>query len=384
MNVFPITWMGVGSGAAAMVARIARDRASTSRPIAVDTDVLALNACEAADVLLIGESRFEGAGAGGQAVNGRMAALDDSEKLKRTLMDTRLLVVLTCLGGGTGSGATPEILKLARRMGARSLCFATQPFRFESPEVRAQAERALPRLEEAADSLVLVPSDALYAGALDVPIAAAQEQAAQQLGAGVLLLHRLLSAPGHIRLGPGALCRLLAEVGGRCRFAAAEAQGENRVARAVSALCASPLLGGEAHDMSSAGGLVLGVLGSDDLRLKEIGDVMDALRESSRPDLTMRLGTVLDPALAGKLALVALVFERWQAATPERAAAPVAELGDTFLRVGASRRRKRVAESLLSFGPSGRGRFQGVAPTVLDNEDLDIPTYQRRGLALEH
>lgn len=382
MNTFSFAWMGVGGGAVELASRVFCDSPDSPPLVLVDTDVLALNACPDAEVLLIGETRFEGGGAGGHPVNGRLAALDDVNKLRRALMDVRLLVILTTLGGGTGTGATPEILKLARQIGIRTLCFAVLPFGFSPASVRAHADRALPQLEDASDALVVVPADALYADAAELPVGQAQAAAAHRLGEGLLLLHRLVSRPGHIKLGAGGLYRMLAETGGRCRFATASADGPKRAERLVADLCASPLME-SGRTLRAAHGLLVGVLGGDDLRLKEIDDVMRGLRQAGGGEATTRLGTVLDPGMNGRLGLVVLAFERWQRAAAVAAAQGADPLAGSMINLPGGRGRKPPPASRLSFGPTGRGRFQGVAPTVFEGEDLDIPTYQRQGIVLD-
>lgn len=379
MKHVPLACMAVGGGASGLLAQVADEAGQGARLIAVDTDVMALNECRGVDVILLGASRFEGSGAGGRPVNGVLAAQDDEGKLKRVLADLRILVLATCLGGGTGTGAAPRILALARQQGVRTMCFAILPFKFEPMPVRAQAERAIPQLEDEADALVVLNSDALCAtGGNGVTCDQARQIAGRRIADGLLLFHRLLTLPGHIRLGSNGLCRLLAEGGGRCRFAAARAAGDGRVARAVSELCEFPQFGGS-DALAGSRGLLLGIMGGEDLLLKEVGEVMGALRQAGYADCPTRMGTVLDPVFNGSLALVVLAFENWTTAEPGAKPGVASDL----LNLPSGRRKAR-SESKLSFGPVGKGRFSGVAPTFFAGEDLDIPTYRRRGIVLEH
>jgi cell division protein FtsZ len=290
-------------------------------------------------------------------------------------------VIVTCLGGGTGAGVTPELLKVFRDMGIVTLCFVTRPFGFEGAVRRQAAERCLPMFEENADTLVVVPLDELHSQTTaETPLLEANEAAARILAGGMTLLWRVLLTPGFVRLDQARLRGMLLR-GKTARFGVATASGDGRAARAVEALCQSSMLrNGEA--LGNARALALGVLAGSDLRLTELGTIMERVQAVSLRDCHVEMGTVLDERFAGRIELVALAFENWvtpeEAAPPAEAAVPVEMAGGLN---GEAVGRKGKPGKVSKLGRSGR--FRGVEPTLHGGEVLDTPTYQRRNIVLE-
>ncbi|MCX7670192.1 MAG: hypothetical protein N2439_08985, partial [Anaerolineae bacterium] len=74
------------------------------------------------------------------------------------------------------------------------------------------------------------------------------------------------------------------------------------------------------------------------------------------------------------------------AAAPAPAEVAVAEPGAAPTTPTDKPRRGRGAarhvQGKLAIEPPGKGRFKDTAPTILDGEDLDVPTFIRRGLKL--
>jgi cell division protein FtsZ len=175
--------------------------------------------------------------------------------------------------------------------------------------------------------------------------------------------------------------------GGNARFGCASAQGSDRAAQATAALRGSRLLrSGEALSKSSA--LLVGILAGADLRLAELGEIMGKLRAACPADCHVEMGTVLDPQYDGRVEVVVLAFETWVTTLPaesKKDAPPVQEppVADNFPIHPGSAKRSRGKSSKLSFGTTGRGKFQNVEPTLFNGQDLDIPTFVRRGILLE-
>lgn len=362
--------LGVGGGAGQIVDRIAASAGKGLRAVAMDTDAIALAGLKCAEARLLGAVRLEGVGAGGDPVNGRLAAQDDVSIVRETVGGVRFLVTIVSLGGGTGSGAAPEILSCARKNGVTTLCFALLPFGFEGRRRLAAAERVVPLLEDASDTLVVLQNDALYADAAEVPLAEALRRAAEGVESGVLMIWRMLSRPGFIRLDERALRTLLCR-GGPCRYAFVSARGENRAREVVRQLVGSPgLRDGEA--MAEAGAVLVCIEGGEDLRLREISEIMSAIETNTGSGSRVSLGTVLDPEAIDILRTTVLVFEKWTDSDAAPAPAPSSGL-----------RKPPRSGSKLSFGATGRGRFHDIEPTVVEGADMDVPAYIRRGIALE-
>lgn len=383
--------LGVGGGGCRLAAAVSAAYGGGLRALGVDTDALSNRQASAGGMttLLLGGARLAGHGTGGDAIQGRLAAQDDLQNLGPHLQGVRTVVVTACLGAGTGGGATPEIVKTLHDMGVATVCFVTKPFAFEGEARRSSAERVLPMIEESADSMVVVALDDLFADLGGLAVDEAMRQADAILSTGITLLWRLVTKPGFIRLDPERLHAMVIK-GGNARFCCASAQGADRAAQAAAALRSCRLLGPR-DTLSKASAMLLGVLAGPDLRLAEIGEVMAKVRAFCRPECVLEMGTVLDGAYEGRLELVAMAFESWAAAAPavevrkEASAAAEPPVADDF-PIQPGTRKSRAAKggaSKLSYGATGRGKFQNVEPTIFHGQDLDIPTFVRRGIQLE-
>ena len=373
--------IGVGGGGCRFAAAAVQAFGGTLPAIGLDTDALATRSISGMRCMILGAQRFDGHGTGGDAVKGRTAMQDDLETVAAALNGVRLAVVVTALGGGVGNGATPLVLNALRNVGAHMIVFATLPFALEGKERRAAADRALPMIEEVSDALVVLPMDHLFAMAdPQAPLADAIPRAEAVFSAALTLFWRLLLTPGFIALDADALMAMLTQNKGRCRFAVATGSGEGRSAEVVVQLCRSPLLGRNPA-LHEAQAVTLGVLAGGDLRLAELTDVTQRLRAALAPGCEMRMGTVLDERQAGKIELVALLFD----VVREKGGAATAgnEAADGLVPIPGEMRSGRRSRAKGGGRPMGRGRFKDVEATWFNGEDLDRPTYLRLGITLD-
>lgn len=380
--------LGVGGGGCRLAASVLAAYGGRMCALGVDTDALSNRQASAGGLtcLLLGGARLAGHGTGGDAIKGRLVAQDDMQNLVPHLQGVRTVVVLACLGAGTGGGATPEIIKSLHDMGIATMCFAVLPFAFEGDDRRKAAERVLPMLEEHVDSMVTLALDDLFGDCGGERLEESLRRAESAIASGITLLWRLLTKPGFIQLDPERLHGMIVR-GGNARFGCASAQGPERAAQATAALRGCRLLrSGEA--ISKASALLVGILAGSDLRLAELGEIMGKLRGMCSGDCHVEMGTVLDPQYDGRIELVVLAFESWVSVVPvevKKDAPPVQEppVADNFPIHPGSAKRGRGKGSKLSFGTTGRGKFQNVEPTLFNGQDLDIPTFVRRGILLE-
>ena len=135
----------------------------------------------------------------------------------------------------------------------------------------------------------------------------------------------------------------------------------------VDALAASPLLSAPAAPAKS---ILCGVLAGSDLRLAEVGEIAEGVRDAFGRRAAFDLATVNDDeSFSGRISAVAMLFEGERSADAASA--------------GAAGRRGRKDRNPLAPGPQGRGRFNNVEPTVWNGEDLDVPAYARRNISLD-
>ncbi|MEK7592708.1 MAG: cell division protein FtsZ, partial [Patescibacteria group bacterium] len=129
--------------------------------LGVNTDAQALLACLSQTKIQIGETLTRGLGAGGNPEIGAQAAEESQEKIKEYLRDADM-VFLTCgEGGGTGTGATPVIAKIAKDLGALTVAVVTKPFQFEGARRMVNAEEGIMNLKDKVDTLIVIPNQRL-------------------------------------------------------------------------------------------------------------------------------------------------------------------------------------------------------------------------------
>ena len=360
--------LGVGGTGATTVRGVRRAYGADLRALIVDSDASSGNSAELPFVLLGGD-RLAGRGAGGHSAEARAAFLDKPEVLDPHLDGVRTAVVVTALGGGTGGGATSEIVKHLATRGIVSVVFATLPFAFEGEERANAARAAFGAVEHAADVTVPMPLDTLVADAGSDSMKEALTRAADTLSTALTLFWRILESPGYIALDAERLRNAISDAG-RARFATASAFGPDRAEDVLRALSSSRLLAaGSTH--APARTIFMGILAGDDLRLSEVARVADGFRAAFGRNAAFQLGTVNDEAtFSGRLVVAVLVFEESALAKSPR---------ESRRATRAAAKSRRNAEAALA----AADRFSDSEKTMWHDEDLDIPTYLRRNLTLD-
>ena len=364
--------IGIGTSGCAIASKTASSFEGGIRYVLVDTD--ARSGAGGEPFALIGGDRLGGNGAGGDMVAARLATEDSIDSLDTLLEGVRLAVVVTALGGGTGSGATLEIVKRLRDHGIPSCVFATTPFAFEGEDRQRNARGVMTMIEESANACFFMQLDKLV-GDADQQMGGAMRKAIETMSAGVTLFWNLVAKPGYIKLDTERIRHLIAG-SGRGRFATVTVEGEGRAQQAIEELCRSPLL------LTSSGpvrAMLCGILAGDDLRLAEIGQLADGLHKSFGEQSSFTLATVNDEAtFSGRLSDVLMLFE-----SDGRTADEDAGEDDGANKSSDAARRRRKQKAILGTAPTGRGRFNNSESTIWNGEDLDVPTFIRRNINLD-
>lgn len=401
----PLLLIGVGGAGG----RIVHDTVSLFQldhdcALAIDTDLYDLSRITGCRTHLIGQNRLDGHGSGGDIERSIAVAHDEATTLSQLLTNTRLAIVVAGLGGGTGSGIGSELLRLTRERNIPTLVFTISPFSFEPEERRQHAAYLRTTFEERGAVVIHLENDALAAAAgPDATLDIARTTASRTAAEGIALLWRLLAHPGYIGLNIATLSTLLRSCHGRAHFATATATGETRVQEAAAALFA-PDSGKLTAPLAIAPTAAIGILGGSDIRLAEVGDAMAALHAAARPECEIHLGTVQEAPLQGTLSIAALVFEKSSTASlpeteTEPEPPPTHGPTDPVSRDTSSSPTPPREDSPTPPAPTPHPRTKRAARTkspkisagsyflhtpsfTYNGEELDIPTYARRGLSV--
>jgi cell division protein FtsZ len=245
--------------------------------ISLNTDAQDLLYTAADRKILVGQEITGGLGAGNNPEKGEASAREDEGTIKDHVYGTDMVFVTCGLGGGTGTGASPVVTEVAKKVGALTVAVVTLPFTVEGKRRRENAEQGLTRLREVADTVIVIPNDKLLEIAPDLPVAAAFKVADQLLMDAIKGIIEMITKPGLINLDFADI-RTVLQDGGVAMIGIGESDSENRAAEAVEEALSSPLLD---VDITGAKGAVVNVVGSPDMTLEEaeriVGRVSEAL-----------------------------------------------------------------------------------------------------------
>jgi len=376
--------LGLGGAGCNSVANMSSFWVEGPTVVAINTDAQCLAGCEAPRVLQIGPDTTRGLGANGDTNIGRLAMEESLEAIKELLQGVDILFLSVGLGGGTGGGGSPLLLQTAHQMNIMTLCFATMPFSYESDSRKLQAEESLRNIQRIADAVIVLPNDCLIE--LVDPNSGMQEafrKSDDQVAATIHSLWHLLSFRGVLNLDFADLRHLVERSGGLCHFGFGEASGPSRIATAVRSLMDSPYLG-KGRVISEASSLLINITGGPDLTLADMQGIMAQIKNFTQPSAHMYFGAMIDPAMRNRLALTAIAADvhlsRKRVDSDTKMTA-VSELTSAGSKTGQTRK-STGNQGELVFVNEEKGRFNNMAPTTFRGEDMDIPTYIRRGIKL--
>ena len=130
--------------------------------IHVNSDFQALKLKTSKHKILLGFEKKAGLGCGGKEKCGK-SLIDESIKnqLYKFTKDEKLVHVVVTLGGGVGSGATPEIIEYLKTLDKEIVVFVTMPFKFEGKTRQSVAKNALSNIKSIADNVMILNNDDL-------------------------------------------------------------------------------------------------------------------------------------------------------------------------------------------------------------------------------
>lgn len=287
--------LGVGGGGSNAINRMMEDNLTGCEFVAINTDAQALMMSNADRKVLVGET---GLGAGSDPEMGKIAAEKSIDEIKEAVKDADMIFIALGEGGGTGTGAAPVIAKAAREAGCLTVAVVTKPFAFEGRKRMAQAEEGIKNMRPIVDTLIVIPNDRLLEIADDnTTLLNAFKLADNVLKAGVRGVTDLITLPGLINLD-FADVRSIIKDAGNALLGEGIASGDNRAIKAAQAAIASPLI---EESIDGATGILLNISGGPDLKLFEINEAAEIVRNASSPDANIIFGSVIDDAMNDRI-----------------------------------------------------------------------------------
>jgi cell division protein FtsZ len=396
--------IGVGGAGTNAVDGLKLDDLGDVRLAAINTDAQALNQSPLAEKLIIGRSVTRGLGAGGELEIGKAAAESDRDAIARLIGDMDLIILVVGLGGGTGSAAAQVVAELAAKTDALVLAFATLPFSFEGARRKRIAEESIGDLRQLVHGLIPLPNDVLLQeGEEDTSVLNAFAVADRWIGRGVNSLCAMLLKTGLINQDFSSLRSVFQDRGGKTIFGTGTATGGDYVKDALEDLFICPLLhlGDRPAQLDR---ILVNVIGGTDLGIAKVNEIMTqvAKRFGSREDIVF--GAVIDESRSQSLELCILgkaEMDAVAAPVPEPAAKKTITTGlglETEIsqdnqfskpvhrsKLSGKKKQPDVNQDEFTFidNDAQRGYFEKTDRNEYNDEDLDVPTFMRRGIKIK-
>jgi len=305
--------MGVGGGGGNAVTYMYQQGIHNVNFVICNTDAQALDESPVPVKIRMGDL-----GAGGDPELGRKAAMDSLEKIREVLDTGTKMVFLTAgMGGGTGTGATPVIARVAKELGILTVAIVTIPFTFEGPQRIEQAKEGVNELKEYVDSLLVINNEKLREMYGDLTVTNAFSRADNVLTMAAKGIAELITLPGKINVDFKDVNTIMANGGITVMGSAAES-GENRARKAVEAALNSPLLNN--NDITGARRILLNIMsgtGNNELTMDEVTEITNYVTRSAKnPSMIWGVGTDNSLGDAVSVTIVATAFSGPYATPP--------------------------------------------------------------------
>lgn len=364
--------------------------------IAVNTDAQDLHRSRAKKKIHIGKNLTRGLGAGGFADVGRRAGEETQEEILESLKGSDMIFIAGGMGGGTGTGASPIIARLAKEVGALTVGVVTRPFSFEGHQRGRAAEGGIDELKKEVDALIVIPNDRLLAVvSRDTTVTNAFAMCDDILRQAVEGITDLITTAGIINVDFADI-RSVLQNAGSALMGIGVASGEKRAEEAALAAINSPLL---EISIQGAKGVLFAIAGGDDLGMLEIQDAARVITENIDPTARVIFGAIKDERLKKNELKVTVIATGFPDESSERPTTPL--FGSSAHRTPEVRQREEDARQIHNELPQ-EGRMFGfssskedtapVAPKTTkpsenqkneeqekeDDDDWTVPSFLRR------
>jgi cell division protein FtsZ len=358
--------IGLGGGGSNAINRMIDAEFTGVEFIVANTDLQALRASPAPIKIQLGARLTSGLGAGSDPEIGRLAAMEDRDRIQKALDGADMVFVTAGLGGGTGTGSAPVVAQVAKELGILTVAVVTKPFGFEGRKRALQADAGMNELRQVVDTLISIPNQRLLA-VVDrgTPLLDAFKVADMVLLQAVQGISDLILVPGLINLDFADVRTIMSGMG-MALMGAGIGKGEHRALDAAQKAVASPLL--DDTSIEGAKGILINFTGGADLSIHEVEEAARIVQEAAHEEANIIFGAVIDPSLQDevRITVIATGFTEKKEATGPTSKVLEMPKGPRSPSSPAPKDwRRRLADV----------RGEGEAPV---EEDLDVPAFLRR------
>ncbi len=286
--------IGVGGSGCNAINHMVNSKVKGVEFISINSDAQDLHRSLAKRKIHIGKNLTRGLGTGMDPELGRRAAEETRQEVQEALQGSDMVFITCGMGGGTGTGASAIVAKVAKELGALTIAVVTKPFSFEGAQRTLIAERGLEELKKEVDAYIIIPNDKLLTIVEEDTTAknafALCDEILRQAVEGV---SDIITTPGEINTDFNDI-KTVMEAAGPALMGIGVADGDNRAREAASRAVNSPLL---SVSIDGAKGVLFVVAGSDDLGILEVQEAAKVINESVDKNARVVFGIMRDEKL---------------------------------------------------------------------------------------
>lgn len=384
MDSVKIKIIGIGGAGNNTVQFLASQNISNVNFAVINTDIKTLQNTTIEEKLLIGHSITRGLSAGGDPNLGLKALQSDKEKVEALLDGVELVFLICGLGGGTGSGATPVIAEWAKAQGALVITFAMLPFNIEGSRRYQVAEAALSHLRKTSNATICLPNDLLLQNLPpEATVLDSFNLSNTWIYKGIKSIADILHKRGIINIDFNNLKNAFSNAGGKTLYGLSRAQGENYIQRALAELTICPLLH-IPQSSQTADTLLVNIIAGSNFTLHDVNNVGSFISQKFKSKNLTVIGAIIDQDQTNSIEITVI-------------GATDATRGAGRKTTSASNAYQQVLFDVLPTNPSenkrskkqheeeplsNRGYFIETSRSLIQGQDVDIPTYLRRGIKI--
>ncbi len=384
-NQARIKVIGVGGAGGNAINNMISSNLAGVNFITANTDAQALDKSLASVKIQIGEKLTQGLGAGAMPQIGRDAAFETEETIRKALEGSHMVFITAGFGGGTGTGAAPVIAKICKEMGALTVAVVTKPFSFEGKKRMKQAEEGINELKKFADTVITIPNDRMRGlASKNAKMTEMFRKADEVLLHSVKGITDLIMMPGIVNLDFADVKTTMSKTG-LAIMGIGVGSGDNRAVEAAERAISHPLL--EDISIKGAKGVLMNITCGSDLTMEEMAEASDRIFNEVGEDADIIWGTAVDDSLGDELRVTVIATgigsphveskaEVKEEKFPTRG--KVRSLTMEDMKAAVDYDVPTIIRRQQAVGESGGATYRGYKGLVIDNNDLDVPTFLRK------
>ncbi|MGL5308719.1 MAG: cell division protein FtsZ [Metamycoplasmataceae bacterium] len=289
--------IGVGGCGTNTVAKMIGNDFEGVEFIFANTDKQALDVIQSNNIIHLESEINNGMGAGANPEIGRNAALNSEEKIRNKLVGAKLVIITAGMGGGTGTGASPIIARIAKEMDILTIAIVTTPFSFEGRKRDTNSQKGIEELKGTVDSLIIVSNNKLLENYSDISFEDSFTMADKILKNTVQILTDIILKPSYINLDFADVCSIIKEKENAYIWQG-RATGKNKAEKAVMKAIHSNMLENSINDSTDA---IVNITGGSDISLKEANFIMSKIKEQTNENINIIFGIRKDENIKNEI-----------------------------------------------------------------------------------